>query len=150
DLSRADWARDDAKKPPESDRLQRRHMLVIPLFEGRLGRVGERTLQIAPYPRHMSQILRLAITGVQPGENPQDLAGALGRERDVALDEGRPVKFRLPGVAALNVAAEQRQLGRFRHVDAGILEYRGEVIAARTHQGVLEVEKPKAPQLMAL
>src|SRR5215470_3996869 len=97
-------------------------MLVIPLFKGRLGRVGERALQIAPYARHMSQILRLAVAGVQPGENPQDLAGALGRERDVALDEGWAVEFRLSGVAALNVAAEQRQLGLLGYVDAGILE----------------------------
>src|SRR5262245_22582672 len=94
DLECADWARDDVNKPPESDRLQRRHMLAIPLFEGRLGWVGERTLQIAPYARHMSQILRLAIASVEPGEDPQNLAGALGRERDVALDEDRPVEFR--------------------------------------------------------
>src|SRR5262249_14532941 len=131
----ADLARDDVnKKPPESDRLQRRHMLIIPLFEDRLGWVGERALKIAPYARHMSQILRLAVASVEPAENPQDLAGALGRERNVALDEGRPVEFRLPGVAALDVAAEQCQFGLFRHVDAGILEDRGEVIAARAHQ----------------
>src|SRR4030095_10843977 len=101
-------------------------MLVIPLFEDRLGWVGKRALQIAPYARHMSQILRLAVAGVEPGENPQDLAGALCRERDVALDEGRPVEVGLPGVAALDVAAEQRQLSLLRHVDAGILEDRGE------------------------
>src|SRR5215467_13946282 len=122
DLLCPDWARDDVKKPPESDRLQRRHMLAIPLFEGRLGRVGERALQIAPYPRHMSQILRLAVASVEAGENPQDLAGALGCERDVALDEGWPVKFGLHGMAALDVTAKQRQLGSLRHVDAGILE----------------------------
>src|SRR5215813_3846741 len=110
------------RKPPESDRLQRRHVLVIPLFEGRLGRVGERALQIAPYARHMSQILRLAVASVEPCENPQDLAGALGRQRDVALDEGWPVEFGLHGMAALDVAAKQRQLGSLRHVDAGILE----------------------------
>src|SRR5215475_13503330 len=108
DLECADWVRDDVKKPPESNRLQRRHMLAIPLFEDRLGRVGERALQIAPYARHMSQILRLAVASVEPGENPQDLAGALGRKGDVALDERLPVKFGLPGVAALDVAAKQR------------------------------------------
>src|SRR5882672_7133443 len=144
------WRAMTSNRPPGSDRLQRRHMLAIPLFKDRLGRVGERTLQIAPYARHMSQILRFAVAGVEPGENPQDLAGALGRERDVALDESWPVEFRLPGPAALDVAAKQRQLGLFRHVDAGILEDRGKVIAARAHQGVLEVEKPNAPQLMAL
>src|ERR1043165_5611867 len=75
-LECADWARDDVKKPPESDRLQRRHMLVIPLFEGRLGRVGERTLQVAPYAWHMSQILRLPAGAAGRGENPKALAGA--------------------------------------------------------------------------
>src|SRR5262245_38310452 len=93
DLPCADFARDDVnKKPPESDRLQRRHILVIPLFEDRLGRVGERALQIAPYPRHMSQILRFAVAGVEPGENPQDLAGTLGREGHVAFDKRWPVE----------------------------------------------------------
>src|SRR5262249_11784820 len=125
-------------------------MLVIPFFEGRLGRVGERALQIAPYARHMSQILRLAVASVEPGENPQDLAGALGREGDVALDERWSVEFGLLGMAALDVAAKQRQLGLHRYVDAGILEDRGEVVAGRADQGVLEVEKPNAPQLMAL
>src|SRR5690348_16254080 len=98
DVECADWARDDVKKPPESDRLQRRHMLAIPLFEDRLGRVGERALLIAPYARHMSQILRLAVARVEPGENPQDLAGALGRKGDIALDERSHVEIGLPGV----------------------------------------------------
>src|SRR6267142_4331695 len=144
------WRAMTSNMPPGSDRLQRRHMLAIPLFEDRLGRVGERALQIAPYARHMSQILRLAVASIEPGENAQDLAGTLGCECDVALDEGRPVKFGLSGPAALDVAAKQRQLGLLRHVDAGILEDRGEVIAARAHQGILEVEKPDAPQLMAV
>src|SRR3954463_11575909 len=103
-------------------------MLAIPLFEDRLGRVGERTLQVAPYARHMSQILRFAVTGVEPGENPQDLAGALGREGNIALGEGRPVEFRRPGVTALDVAAKQRQRDLFGHVNALLLEDRGEII----------------------
>ena len=40
--------------------------------------------------------------------------------------------------------AEQRDLHQLRHVDAGVLQQRGDVVGGRAHQGVLEVEQADA------
>src|SRR5262245_52744074 len=98
----------------------------------------------------MSQILRLAVARVQAGKNPQDLAGALRRERDVALDESRGIELRLVGAAAADVVAEQRELGLLRHVDPGVLQERGEVVAGGAYERILEIEEPDPAQRVAV
>ena len=57
------------------------------VVERRQRRMRQRALQIAPYARHVTQILRLAVAHVEAREDAEDLAGALRRERDVDLDE---------------------------------------------------------------
>ena len=51
---------------------------------------------------------------------------------------------------ARDVAAEQRDLQRLRHVDAGILQQRGEVVGRRAHHGVLEIEQADAGDVLAV
>jgi hypothetical protein len=48
-------------------------MISIPRFERPAHRLRERALQIAPYPRHVSQILRLAVASVEPRKDAKDL-----------------------------------------------------------------------------
>src|SRR5689334_3141156 len=88
----------------------------IPCPQRRERRMRQRALQIAPYARHMTQVLRLAVAGVEPRKYSQDLAGALGCERDVELDEFGAVEIRIGEEAGAHVTAQQRKLGRFRDI----------------------------------
>src|SRR5689334_17042787 len=67
--------------------FRRRHVDAVPLLQHRQRRMGQRALQIAPYPRDVSKILRLAVAPVEPREDAQDLRGALRCERGVEPDE---------------------------------------------------------------
>src|ERR1700759_1703744 len=71
----------------ESGRFGGRHVLVEPFGKRGECRMRQRALQIAPYARHVTKILRLAIALVEPREDTQNLAGALGGEGDVELEE---------------------------------------------------------------
>ena len=55
----------------------------------------QRALQIGPYPRDVTQILRLAVAPVEPREDAEDLGGALRRQRGVGLDEDRRLEIRV-------------------------------------------------------
>src|SRR6516162_10829560 len=110
----------------------------------------ERALQVGPYARHVSQVLRFAVARVEAGENTQDLAGALRRKRDVALDESGGVESGIALSPCPHVAAEERQLRFFRHVNARVLQERGNVISRRPHQGILEIENADPLELFAL
>src|SRR5262245_13733318 len=110
----------------------------------------ERSLQIGPYAWDVSQILRLAVADVEPGENTEDLACALGCERDVGADESGGVELAAVGTPVPDVAAEQRHLGLLRHVDAGVLQERSEVVGGRPNEGVLEVEEANPLELAAI
>src|SRR5215468_6771640 len=110
----------------------------------------ERTLQIGPYARHVSQILRLAVADIQAVEYAEDLARALRRQRDIVPDEQSGIELGIIGAAAAEIAAEQGDLELLRHVDAGVLQERGQVVGRRTHQGVLEIEEPYPLELAAL
>src|SRR5262245_12304990 len=146
------WAADAVNKIPrcESDRLQCRNMPAIPLIERRQRRMRERTLQIGPYPRHVSQILRLAVADIQAGEYAEDLARTLRRQRDVVPDERSGVELGVIGAAAAKIAAEQGDLELLRHVDTRVLQQRGQVVGRRPHQGILEIEEPYPLELAAL
>src|SRR6478752_8805463 len=112
--------------------------------------MAERALQVAPYPRQVMQILRLAIPYVEPRKDAEDLAGALGRERHVEPDELRRIEARVGAAASAHVTAEQRDLGLFGHIYACVLQQRGEIVGGRSHHGVLEVEDAEACVLAAL
>src|SRR5205085_1447708 len=62
---------------------------VVPGFERRQGRMRERALEIGVDPRQMPKILRLAVAVVEPGENPQNLGGALRPERRIEGEKFR-------------------------------------------------------------
>src|SRR5215468_4812892 len=112
--------------------------------------MAERALQIAPYPGQVAQILRLAVAQIEAREDPENLAGALGGERDVGLDERRAVEIRLAAAASAHVAAEQRELGFFGYVHARILQQRGKIVGGRSHHGVLEIEQAEPGEFAAL
>src|SRR4030088_2430711 len=82
----------------------------IPRVERFQRGVAERALQIAPYPGHVTQILRLAVAHVEARENAEDLAGALRRQRDVNLDELGGVEIGVGLPPAAHVAAERLEL----------------------------------------
>ncbi len=98
----------------------------------------------------MTQILRLAVAPVEPGEDAEDLGGALRGQRRVEPRESGGVETPVVGAARAGVAAEQRDLQRFRHVDARVLQQRGDVVGGGTDQRVLEIEQADARNAFAL
>ena len=110
----------------------------------------QRALQVIPYARHVAQILRLAVAAVEAGEDAEDFCRALRRQRRIKLGEAGGVEFRIVLEAGADVAAEQRHLQRFRHVDARILEDRGDVIGPGPDHGVLEIEHADAGDVFAV
>src|SRR6266568_8896325 len=103
--------------------------------------MGERAIQIAVYPRQMTQILRLAVAAVEPREDAQDLGGALRSQRRVELQKFRSLERGIGGLAGADIAAEQRHLQVLGDVDPGILEQRYQVVGRRPEQRVLEIEQ---------
>src|ERR1700723_2460158 len=97
----------------------------------------------------MTEVLRLAIAAVEPGEYAQNLGGALRRERRVDPREAGRVEALIVQPSAY-VAAEQRNLERFRHVDARILQQRRQVVGGGPHHGVLKVEYADARHVAPL
>src|ERR1700732_2903279 len=91
--------------------LQCRNVRGVPVVERRQRRMRQRTLQVAPYARHVTQILRLAVAKLEPREDAEDLAGALCRERDVELDELRAVEIRIGRAAPAQIAAQPSVVG---------------------------------------
>src|SRR6516165_9544003 len=71
---------------------QGRHVGNIPRVERLQCGMTQRALQIGPYPRQVTQVLRLAVAHVQPCKYAEDFARALGGERHVNLDELRGIK----------------------------------------------------------
>src|ERR1700681_1601762 len=96
---------------PPSGRRQCRNVLAVPVVERYQRRMRQRTLQVAPYARHVTQILRLAVAGVEPCKDAEDLAGALRRERNVELDELRAVEVRIGRPPPAQIPAQQGELG---------------------------------------
>ena len=65
-------------------------------------------------------------------------------ERGVEPDEIGRLEIGVDFAALADVMAEQRHLHQLRHVDAGILQQRSNVISGRAHHGVLEVKQADA------
>src|SRR2546428_6070038 len=112
--------------------------------------MGERAVQIAVYPRQMTQILRLAVAAVEPREDAQDLGGALRSQRRVEFQKFGGAETGVRGLAGADIAAEQRHLQLLRDVDPGIPEQRYQVVGRRPEQRVLEIEQAHASHALAL
>src|SRR5258708_35628470 len=108
--------------------------------------MGERAVQIAVYPRQMTQILRLAVAAVEPRENPQDLGGALRSQRRVEFQKFGGAETGVGGLAGADIAAEQRHLQPLGGVDPGILENAYQVVGRRSRQRVPEMSQPRPTQ----
>src|SRR5579862_2375308 len=67
--------------------LRARHIRPEPSVETSQPRMHQRALQVIPYAGQVPQILRLAVTTIEPREDAEDLRGTLGGERRVDLDE---------------------------------------------------------------
>src|SRR5215217_5178148 len=97
------------------------HVGVVPCFELSELRMGKRPAQVTPYPRLMTQILRLAVARVESGENAEDLGGSLRTHQGIERDELAEIEITLGDAPALRVAAEQIILDHLRHLHPGIL-----------------------------
>src|SRR5580698_9738526 len=78
----------------------------------------------------MTEVLRLAVAAVEAGEYAQDLGRALRGERRIDTREAGRVEALVIKPAA-HVAAEQRDLERFRHIDTRVLQQRRQVVGGR-------------------
>src|SRR4051794_25643590 len=87
--------------------LERRYVPVVPGPHGGECRMRQCPLQIAPYAGHMTQILRLAVAPVEPGENAQDLGGALRRHHGIKAFERGGVEALIEGPPVGDVACKQ-------------------------------------------
>src|SRR5262249_49372683 len=150
DRSRAACARRGQQPAPwrcealPGSRLELGDVDAIPGIELPERRMGQRALQIPPDPGNVSKVLRLMIASVQTCKNPEDFRRALRRHRRVSLDEGRRIEARVSVAPSLHVATEQRYLHDLRHVDAGILQQRCNVICGWADHRVLKVEQTDA------
>src|SRR5262245_1129094 len=99
--------------------------------------MAEGALQIPPYPRQMTEILRFAVAHVESREDAENLAGALRRKRNVDPDEPAWVEVRISVASSAHVTAEQRELGLLGHVHACILQQRGEIVSRRPQHRIL-------------
>ena len=111
--------------------------------------MAERALQIAPYPRHVTQILRFAVAHVEARKNAEDLAGALRGERRVDLDEAGGVEVGIALTSSAHVTPEQRQLGFFGNADPRVLQQRCHVIGRWPDHRVLKIKETKPRQFSA-
>src|SRR6185437_5746911 len=95
---------------PPPFRLRRRHVVGVPPAQRFQGRMRQRALQIAPYPRNMAQVLRLAVARIETREDAQHLGGALSGKRRIKLRECARLKAPIVGLPRADVAAEQQKL----------------------------------------
>src|SRR6202041_828997 len=91
----------------------------------------------------MTEVLRLAVAAVEAGEYAQDLGRALRGERRIDTREAGRVEALVIKPAA-HVAAEQRDLERFWHIDPRVLQQRRQVVGGRPHHRILKVENADA------
>src|SRR2546427_6486932 len=97
-------------------------MVNIPRMQRFERGMAERALQISPYPRHVTQILRLAVAHIEPGKNAQNLAGTLGGERHVDLDELSEIEVGIALAPPAHIAAEQRKLDLLGYIHPRVLQ----------------------------
>src|SRR5712671_13455 len=110
-----------------SGESRRRHTRVIPITECSKGRVAQRATRIGMDAGQMPQVLWLAVAAVEPRENAEDFRRPLGGKRRVKPPERSGVEMRIVCPARLHIACKQRNLQLLGHIDARILEERGDV-----------------------
>src|SRR5215472_16818609 len=102
--------------------------------------VRQRTHQIAPDPRLVPQILRLAVAAVEPCKGSEKPGVALRRHHRVDLGEASRIEAVVGHVPCLDVTRQQRKLELLGYVDTRILQQRDEIVGGRTEHGVLEID----------
>ncbi len=88
----------------------------------------------------MAQILRLAVTPVEPGKGAEQPGISLCRHDGIKLGETGRIERVVGRAPGPDIAHQQRQLERLGYVDACILRQRYHVVCGRSQHGVLEVD----------
>src|SRR5215467_6604663 len=92
----------------------------------------------------MTQVLRLVIAPLEPGENTEDLGSALCGKRGISTHKSSGIEGGIGGPASARVPRQKSDLHYFRYVHACILQQRRNVIGSRSHHRILEIEQPDA------
>src|SRR3954464_15296615 len=111
--------------------------------------MAQRPLQIAPDPRQVLKILRLAVAQIEAGGYAQKFSCTLCGKRRVHPDECGRIEIRLLLPAAAHVAAEQRKLRLLGNIYPRVLEERSEIVGSRTHHGILEIQNAQPGNVAA-
>src|SRR5712672_1485141 len=86
--------------------------------------VSQRTVEIGPEPGLMAQILRLAVTPVEPGKGAEQPGISLRRHDGVKRGETGRIERVVGRAPRLDIAHKQRQLELLGDVDPRILRQR--------------------------
>src|SRR5579863_6656576 len=101
----------------------------------------QRALQVAPEAGHVTQVLRLAIAAVEPGEYAEDFCRPLCRQSRIDACEAGSVETPVAAEPATHIATKQGHFHPLRDIDARVLKQRGDVIGGWPDQGVLKIEQ---------
>src|SRR5215469_10914409 len=86
----------------------------------------------------MTQVLRLMIAPLEPGENTEDLGSALCGKRGISTHKSSGIEGGIGGPPSARV---QRQKSDLNYFHACILQQRRNVIGSRSHHRILEIEQ---------
>jgi hypothetical protein len=84
--------------------------------------------------------MRLAVATVEPGEDAEQFRVPLRRHDGVELGELGRVEAVVGRAPRLDVARQQRELERLRHVEPRILQQRRQIVGGWAQHGILKVD----------
>src|SRR6202044_1469686 len=105
-----------------------RQVVLIPDRKRPKQWMGEVAREVTLDPRQVAQILRLMFAFVEPGEQAEDLGGALGSRRGIGGSEALGVEGWIGGRPSAHIEGRETHLEILRHVDARVLQERNDVI----------------------
>ena len=112
--------------------------------------MGKAPFEIFTQSWDVLEIARLSGVIGEPGEDPEDLGGALGGENRIGLGEGVRVEARVGRAPACDIVPAKLRLEFRRHRGPRILAERGDVIGGRADHQVLEVDDAEPGDALAL
>src|ERR1700722_17116474 len=118
-----------------------RKVVPIPDRERLKQRVSEIARQMALDPRQVAKVLGLFVALIEPGEKAEDLGGALRAHRGIGGGEALGVKSWIGGRPATHVEGRETHLEILRHIDAGVLQKRNDIVSRRPDHRVLKVDE---------